>query len=124
MIKRICLAVMMLLFCAGLSAQTLRVKIFSQQKIKETMFIPSFGRYTLDVDGKTAKLTRTSKVKFKENSSQVEVEINDTLFAKGKKAKLIAEGLKCFFQIKPLNPAIQERRYDDGLEIYPDKKGG
>ena len=78
MIKRICLAVMILLFCAGLSAQTLRVKIFSQQKIKETIFIPSFGRYTLDVDGKTAKLTRTSKVKFKENSSQVEVEINDT----------------------------------------------
>ena len=121
--KKICFLFCALLFCTAVSSQTLRIRVFSQQQIKEAVFIPSFGHYSMEVSDKKVKLSKTTKVSVREQSAKVEVRIGDTLFASGEKVRFCAEGLKSFFCIKPLNPAVAERRYDDGLEISSDKKG-
>lgn len=123
MTKKLFITLLMACCCIGVYSQELRVRVFSQQKIKEAVFIPSFGRYTLRVDNKEMRLSRTSKVKLKEHNSKVEVKINDSLFANGATVVLSAEGLKNFFCLKPLHDKIPERRYDNGLEIKSDRKG-
>lgn len=124
MMKRLFFLIIVVLGCCSLSAQELRVRIFSTLKVRQTEFVPSFGKYTLTAGTKQTKLTRTSKLNFKEAGGYVEVRINDTLFAKEPKIRLAAEGLKNFFRIKPTETAAKERRYDNGLEVKTDGKGG
>lgn len=121
MTKKLLFLLFATLFCSTIFAQPLRVRVFSQQKISQAVFIPSFGRYSIEVDGKQCKLSRTSKVELNASGTQVEVKIGDSTFAKGKKAIFKSEGLKCFFRLQPTN--IQERRYDDGLEVSVNANG-
>lgn len=110
-------------FSQASSVETLRIRLFSDKNIEEVMFIPSFGSYFLETEkGDKIKLSKTSKLKIKDLDGQLEIRINDTIYKKAKKINLTPSGLKSFFQIKPLNPQITERRYEDGLEITSKNK--
>ncbi|MEE0890145.1 MAG: SpoIID/LytB domain-containing protein [Bacteroidales bacterium] len=127
--KKFCL-IITLIFTFGFNAfsqsnslETVRIRIFSDKNIEEVMFIPSFGSYFLETEkGDKLKLSKTSKLKIKDLDGQLEIKINDTIYKKAKKINLTPSGLKSFFQIKPLNPQITERRYEDGLEITSKNK--
>ena len=110
-------------FSQASSVENLRIRLFSDKNIEEVMFIPSFGSYFLETEqGDKLKLSKTSKLKIKDLDGQLEIKINDTIYKKAKKINLTPSGLKSFFQIKPLNPQITERRYEDGLEITSKNK--
>ena len=110
-------------FSQASSVENLRIRLFSDKNIEEVMFIPSFGSYFLETEqGDKIKLSKTSKLKIKDLDGQLEIKINDTIYKKAKKINLTPSGLKSFFQIKPLNPQITERRYEDGLEITSKNK--
>lgn len=110
-------------FSQASSVENLRIRLFSDKNIEEVMFIPSFGSYFLETEqGDKLKLSKTSKLKIKDLDGQLEIKINDTVYKKAKKINLTPSGLKSFFQIKPLNPQITERRYEDGLEITSKNK--
>lgn len=110
-------------FSQASSVENLRIRLFSDKNIEEVMFIPSFGSYFLETEkGDKIKLSKTSKLKIKDLDGQLEIRINDTIYKKAKKINLTPSGLKSFFQIKPLNPQITERRYEDGLEITSKNK--
>jgi stage II sporulation protein D len=110
-------------FSQASSVENVRIRLFSDKNIEEVMFIPSFGSYFLETEkGDKLKLSKTSKLTVKDLDGQLEIKINDTIYKKAKKINLTASGLKSFFQIKPLNPQITERRYEDGLEITSKNK--
>ncbi len=123
MTKRLFFILLTLCLCLGTEAQELRVRIFSQQKINKAVFIPSFGKYTLEVGAQRIPLARTTKLQLGEQNCQVEVRVNDSLVARGTKILLKGEGLKNFFCLKPQHEKIPERRYDNGLEVSSDQKG-
>ena len=110
-------------FSQASSVENLRIRLFSDKNIEEVMFIPSFGSYFLETEqGDKLKLSKTTKLIVKDLDGQLEIKINDTIYKKAKKINLTPSGLKSFFQIKPLNPQITERRYEDGLEITSKNK--
>ena len=85
--KKISLILFFIILCSvSISAQQLRVRVFSQQKIKQTSFVPSFGRYSLEIDGNLTRLSRTSNVKLSALNGKVEVRINDSVFANSEKS--------------------------------------
>ena len=110
-------------FSQASSVENVRIRLFSDKNIEEVMFIPSFGSYFLETEqGDKLKLSKTTKLIVKDLDGQLEIKINDTIYKKAKKINLTPSGLKSFFQIKPLNPQITERRYEDGLEITSKNK--
>jgi stage II sporulation protein D len=110
-------------FSQASSVENVRIRLFSDKNIEQVMFIPSFGSYFLETEqGDKLKLSKTTKLIVKDLDGQLEIKINDTIYKKAKKINLTASGLKSFFQIKPLNPQITERRYEDGLEITSKNK--
>ena len=122
--KKISLILFFIILCSvSVSAQQLRVRVFSQQKIKQTSFVPSFGRYSIEIDGNLTRLSRTSNVKLSALNGKVEVRINDSVFANSEKVIFKSEGIKSFFRLKPLNPESTERRYDDALEVSVNSNG-
>jgi stage II sporulation protein D len=110
-------------FSQASSVENVRIRLFSDKNIEQVMFIPSFGSYFLETEqGDKLKLSKTTKLIVKDLDGQLEIKINDTIYKKAKKINLTPSGLKSFFQIKPLNPQITERRYEDGLEITSKNK--
>lgn len=110
-------------FSQASSVENVRIRLFSDKNIEQVMFIPSFGSYFLETEqGDKLKLSKTTKLIVKDLDRQLEIKINDTIYKKAKKINLTPSGLKSFFQIKPLNPQITERRYEDGLEITSKNK--
>lgn len=110
-------------FSQASSVENVRIRLFSDKNIEQVMFIPSFGSYFLETEqGNKLKLSKTTKLIVKDLDGQLEIKINDTIYKKAKKINLTPSGLKSFFQIKPLNPQITERRYEDGLEITSKNK--
>lgn len=110
-------------FSQASSVENVRIRLFSDKNIEQVMFIPSFGSYFLETEqGDKLKLNKTTKLIVKDLDGQLEIKINDTIYKKAKKINLTPSGLKSFFQIKPLNPQITERRYEDGLEITSKNK--
>ena len=110
-------------FSQASSVENVRIRLFSNKNIEQVMFIPSFGSYFLETEqGDKLKLSKTTKLIVKDLDGQLEIKINDTIYKKAKKINLTPSGLKSFFQIKPLNPQITERRYEDGLEITSKNK--
>ncbi len=106
----------------GAKAQKINVRIYADQSINEITFVPSFGRYSIQVDKSKIELNKTSKAKLKAEGGKIELILSDSLIGKYKKINFISEGLMSFFLVTPFHCKLPERRYDDNLIITNDTK--
>jgi len=109
-------------FTIGAKAQKINVRIYADQSIKEITFVPSFGKYSIEVDKTRIELNKTSKAKLKAEGDKIKLLLNDSLIGNYKKVKFNSEGLMSFFLVTPNNGKVPERRYDDNLIITNDTK--
>lgn len=113
--KKISAIVCLILLSVCLKAENIRVRIYSENTIKEVNLGVSFGGYTLD----NQKIKRQDKIKAVLQDGKIVLSLNDKEVSKSDTIKLVSQDLKCFFQVEP--QGLKPRRYDNDLEISVSK---
>ena len=98
------------------TADTLRVRIYSTNKIDKLEVVQSFGTYYL---GGSKSLKKQDKISLELKESKIAVFLNDSLLQTQDSVKISSKDLKCFFQINPVG--LKSRRYDNDLLVKLDK---
>ena len=112
------LLITLLLLSIGLKAQKLDIRIFTDTKLNEISFIPSFGRYFVEIDNKKQSIKKSDIVRIKTQADKVSLYINDSLIGNYKELKFSSEGLMSFFLLRTKDTnLIKDRRYDDNLIV-------
>lgn len=112
------LLITLLLLSIGLKAQKLDIRIFTDTKLNEISFIPSFGRYFVEIDNKKQSINKSDIVRIKTQADKVSLYINDSLIGNYKELKFSSEGLMSFFLLRTKDTnLIKDRRYDDNLIV-------
>lgn len=107
-----------MLLSFGLKAQRINVRIFADKNLNEISFIPSFGKYSIEIDNKKQLLQKTDIVKIKTQADKLSLSVNDSLIGTFKELKFSSEGLMSFFLIRGKDTnQIKDRRYDNDLFV-------
>lgn len=106
--------------CFFAFSQNINVRIFSNVKVEEMEFVPSFGNYILVMDSSfEQKIGRTSKINIEKDKDSLTVKLNGEPLRKAKRVEFMTQGLKAFFKIDVKTKKEKERRYDDNLIVLP-----
>lgn len=112
------LFIFIMLLSFGLKAQRINVRIFADKNLNEISFIPSFGKYSIEIDNKKQLLQKTDIVKIKTQADKLSLSVNDSLIGTFKELKFSSEGLMSFFLIRGKDTnQIKDRRYDNDLFV-------
>lgn len=96
----------------------LDVRIFADAHITQFSVTPLIGKYLLfDNDKLRGEVLKTEVLHFSVQGDSIMVLKNGLPFAKFGTVTLTGNGLINSFQLKPLQPAIAEREYDDDLVL-------
>lgn len=104
-------------FFFSLSAENVRVRIYTGNNIKEATLAVSFGNYTIE----NQQIRKNTKVRLSLQDNRVALYINDSLFCSKDTIKLVSTDAKCFFQVTP--SGLKPRRYDNNLDVTATKDG-
>ncbi len=96
----------------SLSAQNVRVRIFSKENIDKATFTSSFGTYFLE---DSLRIKKQDKLSLQAKDGKIDVYLNDSIIGSKDSVMFSSKDLKCFFQITPLN--VKSRRYDNDLLV-------
>lgn len=108
--KNIFLCVLLCCFFS-LKAGNVRVRVYTDNTIKDVILAVSFGNYTIE----NQQIKKNTKVRLSLQNSKVALYLNDSLFCSKDTIKLVSTDVKCFFQITPAG--LKPRRYDNNLEV-------
>ena len=122
--KRIIIWIGLALGWAGLSAQTLRVGLYRDQLIKSAVVYCSKGNFQLDVDGReVSRLEEGGVLYLTLENEGIKVLDTDRDFGHAQSIELKALNLDSYFRIRPVDPELETRPYDDDLVILSGEQG-
>lgn len=94
------------------------IKIFTGYSINSFTFTPVSGKYSVfDADKKVVDILRDDVVTFKIKNDTIVVTKGAKQYGKFTSLNISGSGLLNNFKIKPSNTNVQERNYDDNLQI-------
>ena len=122
--KRIVLWIGLLISWAGLSAQTLRVGLLRDTTVKSAVVYCTKGSFQLDVDGReVSRLDEGGVLYLTQEAQGVKVLDSDRDFGHAQSIELKALNLDSYFRIRPLDPELETRPYDDDLVVFSGGQG-
>jgi len=122
--KRIIFWIGLALGWAGLSAQTVRVGLYRDQLVKSAVVYCTKGSFQLDVDGKeVARLNEGGILYLTLETEGLKVLDTDRDFGHAQTIQLKALNLESYFRIRPLDPELEARPYDDDLVVFSGEQG-
>jgi stage II sporulation protein D len=99
-------------------SQNLNVALFSEDKIKTVIFSAISGEYNVEGDGKLVKRAAPPEVYFiTSEDDSLSIRSRDKLIGQYTKVEFTGRDSFCTFRLKPENPLINSRDYDDDLAV-------
>ncbi|MEN8203846.1 MAG: SpoIID/LytB domain-containing protein [Bacteroidota bacterium] len=122
--KRIITCIWLALAWTGLSAQTVRVGLYQDHLIKSAVVYCSKGSFQLDVDGKeVSRLDEGGILYLTLEKEGMKVLDTDQDFGHAQSIELKALNLDSYFRIRPVDPEMESRPYDDDLVVLSGEHG-
>lgn len=120
--NRYLVLVFLLAFAAlGARAETVRVNIFSQSKIKTLVFTTDEGKYSLVADNRMLmRLKKNAIIYFTIVGKGISVWDQDEHLGIFSELYLTASTRKSIFKVEPAVPALKPRLYDGDLKVTTD----
>ncbi|MCX6230243.1 MAG: SpoIID/LytB domain-containing protein [Bacteroidetes bacterium] len=120
--KRVIIFLTLLTVSAVIFASDFNVRIFSQDNIKSVTITSLVGKYT--ISGNEANVTTIEKgeaVTLSIEKTKIRIKRDNKDVGLFNNIQIEGDGLKNIFKIKPLNQDLNERIYDDDLELSIEK---
>ena len=103
------------------SAETIRVSIFSQSKIKTLVFTTDEGKYSLVADNRMLmRLKKNAIIYFTIVGKGISVWDQDEHLGIFSELYLTASTRKSVFKVEPAVPSLKARLYDGDLKVTTD----
>jgi len=119
--RRIIIVVWMVLGWAGLGAQTVRVGLYQEHSINSAVVYCSQGSFDLLVDGReVSRMDEGGILYLTLEKEGVKVLDTDRDFGHAKTIELRSLTLESGFRIRPVEPELEARPYDDDLVVFSD----
>ncbi|MEI6694860.1 MAG: SpoIID/LytB domain-containing protein [Bacteroidota bacterium] len=114
--------ILILSFSANLLAADFNVRIFSQSNIKSVTITSLVGKYSMNGNANSISgLDKSETVSIILEKNKLRIKKNQEDLGLFNTIEISGDGLKNIFKIKPSNPELNERIYDDDIEISIDK---
>ena len=117
------LRIVLLIFIISIAQNTfagifLDIKIFTGNKINNMTFTPLTGKYSLfDADKKVIDILKNETVTLRIENDTIKIYKANVRIGSFLSISLSGSGLLNCFKVKPANPTVKERTYDDDLRI-------
>jgi len=122
--KRIIIWIGLAVGCAGLSAQTVRVGLYRDHQVKSAVVYCSKGIFQLDVDGKEISRVNEGGILYLTLEQEgIKVLDSDRDYGHAQTLELKALNLDSYFSLRPLDPELEPRPYDDDLLVFSGEQG-
>jgi len=121
--KRIITMIWIALGWVGLSAQTLSVGLYQDQVVTSAVVYCSKGSFQLDVDGdEVARMDEGGVLYLTLEKEGLKVLDTNRDFGHAQSIELKALNLESAFRIRPVEPELEARPYDDDLVVFSGEK--
>ncbi len=117
--KKIGLIVLLLASAGRISATDILVKIYADKSIKSASLTCVLGSYRMSDEGgnEILQLQKGETLYIQSESEGVRIVKNDSILGIFSSLTLVGDGLKTMFKLSPEENDVEERIYDDHLEI-------
>ncbi len=117
--KKIGLIVLLLASAGRISATDILVKIYADKSIKSASLTCVLGSYRMSDEGgnEILQLQKGETLYLQSESEGVRIVKNDSILGIFSSLTLVGDGLKTMFKLSPEENDVEERIYDDHLEI-------
>jgi len=106
----------------NLLAADFNVRIFSQSNIKSVSITSLVGKYSMNGDDKLlSEIGKNEIITVSIEKNKIRIKKDKENLGLFNTIEITGDGLKNIFKIKPLNQEINERIYDDDIEIFIEK---
>jgi stage II sporulation protein D len=117
--KRITIWIWFVMAWVGLSAQTVRVGLYRDHQVNSAVVYCSKGIFQLDVDGReVSRLTEGGILYLTLEEEGIKVLDADRDYGFARSIEMKALNLDSYFTLRPLDPELEPRPYDDDLVVF------